>query len=482
MAKENDIISRRVLSFGAFRLYPASREIYREDERVRIGSRALDILVVLVERAGELVGKQELGALVWPDRAPDDSTLRWHVSELRRVLAGSFIVSVQGRGYRFVEPVVRGDEPIAEIGGAAVQLLRGATAPLTRLVGRTENIQELVELLGTKRLVTVTGTGGVGKTKLALAAAGSAAGTYRDGAAFLDLPLIADPALLPAAVLSLLGLPAPVDTLLDALTDQRLLLVFDSAECMIETLAPFVERILAAAPNVDILATSREPLRSAAEWVYRLPPLEIPLADPSYGAEEALRFPSVALFVERARASLSGFVLTDADVPLVCNLCRRLDGIPLAIELAAGQIGFFGLHGLAQQLGKRFAILSHGRRTAITRHQTLRQTLDWSYDLLSPAERVLFHRLSLFRGTFTAGETASACICPVLDGAAVVATLAALVSKSLVASEEAADGATYRLLDTAREYARSKLDLSDDAPRVLRQFALHLDRSEVPLF
>jgi predicted ATPase len=411
--------------------------------------------MALVEHAGTLVTKQQLVSSVWPERSPNDATLRWHVAELRRTLAatsaGPYIVSDQGRGYRFVATVGRETLPGPGIDLPHAVPIRGAMAPLTRQIGRAGLIQELAALLSCRRLVTIAGPGGMGKTRVATAVASMLAGARPEGAAFIDLA-DADPAALPSLI-------HPLDR-------RRMLLVLDGADRVTEALAPLVDQILAETPEVRVLVTSREPLGNAHESVCRLPGLETPPADMSLDAETALGFPSIELFVERARASVPAFALADGDAPIVATLCRRLDGMPLAIELAAGQVGYFGLSGLLERLHDRSAILDLGRRTATIRHRTLRDMLDWSYQTLGDKERLILARLSMLPGAFTLAAADAVCFDARIEAQDVRDGVRSLVSKSLLTVGRASDGAIYRLLDTTRDYAQEKLAEMAEAGRM----------------
>ena len=339
-------------TFGAFRLLPAQQTLLEGDRPVRLGGRAFDILVALVERAGELIGHEELIARAWPNVFVDDSTLRVHIAALRKVLGrgqdGSqgglrYIISVSGRGYRFAAPVVQ-ETPAKPRPPAASNAPRSPTvyylpARLSRMVGRGELVDELAARLPEWRFLTIVGPGGMGKTTVALALAERLSGAYRDGARFVDLASLADPQLLAGAVAAVLGVRLlsgnPLADLLVHLRDRRMLLLLDTCEHLVDAVAVLAEAVLANAPGMHILATSREPLRASGEFVCRLPPLRLPVESAGLSAADAFGLPAVDLFVERAIASLDGFILTDADVPVVVEICRRLDGIPLAIELAA---------------------------------------------------------------------------------------------------------------------------------------------------
>ena len=318
------------------------------------------------------------------------------------------------------------------------------------------------------------GPGGIGKTTAAIAIARQLAGAYPDGVAFVDLAPVSDPALLPSILGTVLGLSIqadnPIPALLTHLRERRLLVVLDSCEHVIEAAASVAEEVSTAALGVHILATSREPLRATGERVYRLPPLEIPPPSPTLSAAQALEFPGVQLFVERAAAAnLNGFELTDPDAALVAEICRRLDGIPLAIELATACIDAFGVRELAARLDDRFRLLTSGRRTALPRHQTLSATLDWSYELLPVEERRLLRQLAIFAGDFSL--VSALAIAGDQDTSQAV-LLGHLVAKSLVTFDRGQSG-NYRLLDSTRLYAAEKLEKAGGLNAASRRHAEH---------
>jgi predicted ATPase/DNA-binding winged helix-turn-helix (wHTH) protein len=472
-----------VLTFGAFQLSPGRRTLVRDGKAVRLGGRALDILIVMVERAGELVTKQLLVERVWPSTFVDDTNLRVHVAALRKILgdggAGErFIATVAGRGYCFVAAVSAMcarqslvNEP------AAPQAVHNLPVPLTRTIGRDAVVEMIVARLPQRRFVTIVGPGGIGKTTVAVAVAGSLVGSYRDRVCFVDLGPIADHRLVPTTLASALGTaPQPDDPLpmlLAYLRNKSMLIVLDNCEHVLESVAALAEGILRGAPGVHLLATSREAFRAEGESLFRLSTLGLP---PRYGSLQvtaALGFSSVELFVERAGAASDSFTLTEANVPTVCEICRRLDGIPLAIELAAALVGTIGVKEVATRLTDCFSALSAGRRTALPRHRTLRATIDWSHSLLSPSEQLVFRRLAPMVGAFTI-EAAVAVVTPdAVPGASVLELLASLVDKSLVATDGGSDVIRYRLFETTRAYAAERLAQSADAEPVAHRYAAY---------
>jgi predicted ATPase/DNA-binding winged helix-turn-helix (wHTH) protein len=472
----------KVMAFGPFQLFPARHLLLEAGKPVRLGSRALSILTVLVDRAGEVVSKDELVAQVWPQTFVEEGTLRVHIAALRRALGDGqsgnrYLATVPGRGYCFVGPVSLSDAaqtPSPNDGGPTYNL----PVPLTRMVGRSKSVRELVARLPGQRFITIVGPGGIGKTTVALAVADALAVEYKDGIRFVDLATLVDPTLVPSSLAAVLGVAAlsgdPIAGLTDFLKDKRMMLVLDSCEHVIEAAAILAEKICKATSAVDILATSREPLRAEGEHLMRLGPLDLPPPSSGISAADAIKFSAVELFVERATAILNTFELTDANAPIVSDICIRLDGMALAIELAAGRVDAFGIQGLAEHLGDRFRILTGGRRTVLARHRTLAATLDWSYELLPEAERIILRRLAVFSGGVTLEGACVVVADPEIPPAAVVDGLANLVAKSLVSADIGTAKVLYRLLDTTRAYSLGKLGSSGERECISRRHAEYI--------
>ncbi len=475
-----DPATERAISFGPYHLLPARRLLLEGDKAVRLGSRALDILIALVERAGELVGKDELMARVWPNTFVEEGNLKFQIGALRRTLGDGnrYLVNVPGRGYCFVAPVALADGPRqSPPQAAATEHAHNLPAQLTRLVGRADIVSRLAGLLPRQRFLTIVGPGGIGKTSVALAVAEALIPAYDDGVWLIDLAPLADPRLVPSALAAALGLAIrsdnPLPNVIAFLRDKQMLLVLDSCEHQIEAAANLAVGILRGAPRVNILATSREPLRGEGERVYRLSPLSNPPASARLTAAEALGFPAVQLFVERATANLGEFALSDADAPVAVDICRKLDGIPLAIEFAAARVEAFGVHGVAARLDERLRLLTSGRRTAAPRHRTLSATLDWSYQLLTDAEQRVLCRLAIFAGGFTldaAGAVAADATSPESE---IIDRVAELVAKSLVAADLGGAEPRLRLLEITRAYALTKLVESGETDALGRRHAAY---------
>jgi len=335
-------------------------------------------------------------------------------------------------------------------------------AESTSFVGRRRELAEIKRKLMAARLVSLVGPGGVGKTRLALRAATELARGFPAGAWLVELADVHDPALVGNAAIAALDLrdqaaARPLELLAGYLRDRELLLVVDNCEHLLEAAAEMVGRVLKAAPGVRVIATSREPLSASGEHVLPLPPLDLPPAHPQLPLNQLRQNEAVTLFVERAEAATGRFELTEANQAVVADLCRRLDGLPLAIELAAVRTRVLTVEQILDRLSDRFRLLVGGGRAALPRHQTLQTAIDWSHDLLAPAERAVLRRLCVFAGRFTLEDVESVCTSEEVPAAAALDLLASLVDKSLILKEDARGVACYRLHETMRAYARQKL-------------------------
>jgi predicted ATPase/DNA-binding winged helix-turn-helix (wHTH) protein len=472
-----------VLCFGPFSLFAAERLLKKADERVPLGGRALDILIALAEQAGKVVTNKELIATVWPHATVEKGNLRFQIAALRKALGDGrdgarYVANVSGRGYCFVAPITRSTSArTAPLGGSAtterVQRLPPRPA---RMVGRDDTVRTLAQQLRTWRFVSIVGPGGIGKTTVAVSVAHTLIDGFLGAVFFIDLAALTDPQLVPTAVASALGFMVrtqdPIVGLLAFIGDRKILLVLDNCEHVIGVAAALAERVVSEAPHAHILTTSREALRVEGEHVHLLYSLECPPEDVGLTAVEALRYPAVQLFMERAAASGYDAALTDGEAPIVARSCRRLDGVALAIELAASRVGSLGVRGTAELLENRFSLLWHGRRTALPRHETLKAMLDWSYSLLSEHEKVVLCRLSGFVGDFTLQAAGSVASHTDVDEAGAIDAVASLVSKSLISTTVINESTYYRLLDTTRFYAAAKLVERGDADRISRRHAI----------
>jgi len=470
------------LSFGPFVLQLPQRTLTKRDEPIRLGSRALEILVMLVENAGNLVTRDDLLARVWPDTVVDDSALRVHMSAVRKALGNGengapYIVNESGRGYRFAAIVQRGNAPLAPLTRTVVRPRNNLPASIGRIFGRVEVIDGLLDVLSERRLLTIAGPGGIGKTTVGLAVAHKWAEVTGDRAYFIDFAPVSDPALAISTIASVLGVPVsssnPMPELIRSIGESKSLLLLDNCEHLVEPIADIVEQMLRGAESLCVLVTSRETLRAEGEWVHRLSTLESPAPDAAIGLAEASFYPAVRLFVDRAAAASGGFQITESNQAAICEICRRLDGIALAIEFAAARTDLMDVHVLANQLNDRFALLTKGRRTALPRQQTLRAMLDWSYEMLDTRGQTVLRRVALLRTTFDIAAVAALATGPDIGEIAVFDAMTDLVAKSLITSNASGGGTQYRLLDTTRYYALDLLERSPDAHEVKRRHGLY---------
>jgi predicted ATPase/DNA-binding winged helix-turn-helix (wHTH) protein len=469
----------RKLRFGPFELSIGERVLRRDSQVLPLGDRALDILIYLADRPGEVIAKQELIDHVWSDVTVEEGSLRVHVAAIRKALGDGqfgnrYIANIKARGYSFVGTVV----PLAGSTESRNDKFRHQgrlpVRPLT-MIGRETVIGEVSDKLRDERFVTLLGPGGIGKTTIALAVGRAAAEEFGGEVYLVDLESLTDPRYVAGAVATSLGLPLkskdPGVELVELVRSRKLLIILDSCEHVIESVALLAEQLYRQTEEIHVLTTSRELLKVEGEHCYRVFPLDYPPIGSEQTANAVLRYPAAQLFVERVAARAGSFALTDEEAPFVAKMCRKLDGLPLAIELAAGQVAALGIKNTVARLVSRPELLKLSHRTAVTRHRTLNATLDWSYDLLSDEERIVFRRIAPFVGDFT------------LEGARYVAgelgigtgeifdAVAGLVEKSLIATRIDEAQAQYRLLDTTRAYALEKLEEHAEVDVVLRRHA-----------
>src|SRR5271168_2435267 len=477
------LMGKEMLSFGPFSLFAAARLVKKADEPIPLGGRALDILIALVERAGEVVTHQELISTVWPDLTVEECNLRFQMSALRKALGDGregarYVSTVAGRGYCFVAPITRSTaaRTVPVTGITTTERVQKLPPRPARMVGRDDTVRALAEQLQVRRFVSIVGAGGIGKTTVAISVAHALLDGFNGAVFFVDLAALTDAELVPTAVASTLGFMVqtqdPVVSLLAFVGDKKILLVLDNCEHVIGVAGALAERVVCEAPQAHILATSREALRVEGEHVHLLYSLDCPPEDAGLTATEALEYPAAQLFMERAAASGHGAALSDIDAPIVARICRRLDGIALAVELAASRVGSLGVGGTAELLDNRFGLLWHGRRTALPRHETLNAMLDWSYSLLSEREQAALCRLSVFVGDFTLQAAGSVASETEVEEADVIDAVVSLVAKSLISTTVINESTYYRLLDTTRAYATTKLAERDEANRIARRHAI----------
>jgi len=451
------------LSFGPFNLLAGERLLTKGGVPIELGARALDILIVLTSTPNEVVSKKDLIARVWPDVVVEEGSLRFHMINLRKALGDGkggarYITTLPGRGYCFVAPVAPAGGSQDDTPGVGAAFPH-ANLPhrLDRLVGREGDVLALSAQLAASRLVTIVGSGGVGKTTVAIAVAHHLGGTFNGAVLFVDFGMLSDPNLVDPGVACMVGLAVGSDdvrpSLMAYLRDKRILLILDTCEHLIDAVATLAADIIEAAPQVRILATSREALRIDGERVYRLDALGCPPDDPDMKAEAVLSFPATQLFMERAAASGVRLDIGDADARIVASICRKLDGVALAVELAARRIETYGLPQTAALLDQHLTLGWRGSRTAPPRQKTLQATLDWSFGLLTEPERVVLRRLAIFVGHFTLDAALEVITSDPLDRSTVFGAIDSLVAKCLVATFPTGAMMRYRLLDTTRVYA-----------------------------
>jgi predicted ATPase/DNA-binding winged helix-turn-helix (wHTH) protein len=459
-------VVHRKLRFGPFELSIGERVLRRDGQVLPLGGRALDILIYLTDRPGEVIAKQKLIDHVWPDVTVEEVSIRVHVAAIRKALSDGqfgnrYIANIKGRGYSFVGTVV----PLAGSSESSCDRSRHRGRLTVRplmMIGRETVVSEVSDKLREKRFVTLLGPGGIGKTTVALAVGSAVVEEFGGEVHFVDLESLTDPRHVAGAIATSLGLALkskdPGLELVELVGSRKLLVILDSCEHVIEAAALVAEQLYQETEQVFLVATSRESLKVGGEHCYRVLPLDCPPDGSEQTVNAMLRYPSVQLFVRRVAARAGSFVLTDEEAPLVAEICRKLDGMPLAIELAAGQVAALGLRNTVARLVSRLELLRLSHRTAVPRHRTLKAALDWSYNLLSDGERIVLRRIASFVGDFT------------LDGARYVAgelgvgtgdffdAIAGLVEKSLITTRIDETPAQYRLLDTTRAYALEKLE------------------------
>ena len=473
---------------GPFRLEPEAGALLYQGVPTPLGPRAIGVLATLVQRANEYVDKDALIRAVWTNLVVEEHNLAVQISAIRRVLAGApggehWIETLARRGYRFIGPVTKLEEGTGR--AAAIPRPRSnLPESLTSFIGREREVAELEKLLADQRLLTLTGAGGVGKTRLALRVAAAVLDEYGDGVWLVELDALSDPALMPQAVSTVLELKeergkSSTERLAEYLRTKRLLLVLDNAEHLLASCAQLIDCVLRQCPLVTLLVTSRERLGLPGETTYRVPSLSMP--DTAHGAtaESIAGYESVRLFSERVRLHRPHFAVTDQNAPALANICRQLDGIPLAIELAASRVRSMSVDEVNQRLHQRFGLLTAAFRTVPRRQQTLRAAIDWSYDLLSDAEKALFGRISVFVGGWTLEAAERVCGDDGADAHDVLDLLTSLVDKSLVVAEERMAATRYRLLESVHRYATERLhELGEESVRRGRYVAYFLAMAE----
>jgi predicted ATPase len=461
------------------------REVYLDDRLLQVGSRAFDILELLIQAKGKTVTKDDILRRVWPNSVVEENNIHVQLSALRKILGDDkhAIRTISGRGYRLTVPA-EGGEPGAlpgavqggQAGGARQSSLPVCHAPL---IGRDGAIAEITRALDGTPIVTLLGPGGIGKTQLGIAVARSIAAALDMEVCFITLAAVKSAQDVVSVIADALGVDrvdddVPLQSLVATVQGRKLLVMLDNCEHVIESAATVCELLVQASADLRILATSREPLRTRDEKFYWVAPLDTPVEGASSPA--ILACSSVRMFLAQMHA-VNAYVETDpGSLEMVATICRRLDGMPLALELAAARAAVFGIRKTVSELDDRFRFLTGGRRTAPPRQQTLEATLDWSYQLLSETERIVLHRLGIFPARFSLEGACAVAACGRLSPNEVTEAIVGLASKCVIMTTFDSKTKEYFLLETMREYAQRKLYESDETDEVLTKCATYLAR------
>ena len=476
---------RDVVKSGEWAIDLVTRELRANGVAVPIGSRAFEIIEALVRSNDEFVTKNALMRSAWPGATVvEDGTIRVHISAIRKALGADrrLLQTVPGRGYRLLGnwTIQQGRtqsnlDLVDRTRMTPTSFLSNVRVAASALVGRETAVQNLRDLVTAYRVVTLAGLGGIGKTVLASEMARRLFPEIESDVFFVELVSLSDPQLVPSKVAGVLGLrlggemisPASVAR---AIGNRKLLLVLDNCEHVIDSAAELVEALLRLCPHTTVLATSREVLRIEGEYVYDVPPLEVPSPE-QVTLSDVLKHSAVQLFITRMGSLDADFLTHGKNLPAIAAIVRRLDGIPLAIEFAAARAVTFGVQEVAGHLDDRFAFLTGGRRTALPRHQTLRAALDWSYELLPKSEQQLLCRVAVFAGGFSLDAVCAVTAERDHNSSVIMNAVANLVDKSLVAADDSKMTRRWRLLETTRVYALEKLHESGEARRIARRHA-----------
>ena len=463
----------RAIHFGAFSILPDRHLLMHNGAPVEITPKAFDLLRVLIRERAEPHSRAELLNWISPGERVEEAIVSAHINALRKVLGPNVIKTIPDRGYQFVAQLREQGQRLdaAPQPDAPSQRINNLPETLPRLYGRDKEIAELTDLISTHQMVTICGPGGMGKSSVARAVTALQTSMFEDGVWWIELaPLRSGELILGAIARTLdvsLSSPDDLSELVQNLSDRQILLVLDNCEHLIEAVADVANALLREAPNVRLLATSQEIIKLSEEHVYRLQPLEVPDED-SLAAE--VDSGALALFEVRAQAAQPEFKLTPDNRMVVADICKQLDGLPLAIELAAARLPLLGLDGLRQRLSDRFRLLANSSRTAPSRQRTLRAALEWSYGLLTPQEQTIFARLSVFSGGFDLDIAEQVCTDDELQSWDVLDHVSALVDKSLLSSD-LGEPPRYRLLDTPRSFAQEQLKAGADARNIFQRHA-----------
>ncbi len=479
--------SSQIVCFGVFEVDLAAGQVRRGGRKLRLQEQPFQLLALLLERPGEVVSRERVRERLWPgDTFVDfDQSISTAINKIREALGDSasnprFVETIPRRGYRFIAPVAgagaAASVPALTETETPAPAVRNLPSYLTSFVGREQEIRQVERLLGSTRLLTLTGPGGAGKTRLSQRAAREVAGRFPDGVCFVSLAAISDPKLVASAMARALdvaespGRPI-IENLRSVLQSKAILLVLDNFEQVLEA-APVVSDLLSHCPAISALVTSRAALQISGEQEFPVPPLGLPRPGESLTPDALRGYSAVQLFVERARAACHDFALSDRNAPDVAELCRRVDGLPLAIELAAARVKLFSPKALLGRLGRRLDLLTAGNRDAPERHRTLRQAIAWSYDLLEERQQCFFRRLAVFSGGWTMEAAEALCAGDVDSEWDPFEALAALADHSLIRQTESADEEPrFSMLETIREYGLERLRQAGEEEPIRRRHA-----------
>ncbi|MFM0208533.1 winged helix-turn-helix domain-containing protein [Paraburkholderia sediminicola] len=477
-----------MLTIGDVEILPDQRRVLVAKKPFNLGSRAFDMLELLASARGNLVSKDEIMRRVWPDTVVVDNNLHVHISAIRKMLGASSnrLIAVPGRGYRLaLEAQGSASESLSGCAGREAGHTRTAVqsnlpSPSSTLYGRDEAIEEVIGASESATLISLVGPGGIGKTRLAIEAGRQLVDCFADGVWLVELSRVATPQFVPCAVAEVLDPEGtsdcpPLARIAASLRGANKLILLDNCEHVIQAAADVAAAILAAAPLCKVMVTSREPLKIAGECVYRVRALAVPRQEPY--RHDTLETSAVQLFLDRARAIDSRFALDEPGIALAALICRRLDGMPLAIELAASRAATLGIRELAANLDDRLQILTGGYRTALPQHQTLRATFDWSYHLLTPKQQAVLRRVGVFPSLFRLDAATAIAAGDDVDATDVLDAVCALSEKSLLIAEVCQGAIHYRLLETTRAYALQKLADNGEARRSEHRFVSFVNAS-----
>ncbi len=459
--------------FGSSELRPAERQLLVDGAPAALGARAFDLLLALIERRERVVDKSELLDAVWPGLVVEESNLQVQMSSLRKLLGRNAIATIHGRGYRFVAALEPDGAENASAGQQTTTNPNNLPRLRTRFIGREKALDDCAGLLHDSRLLTLSGIGGCGKTRLAQELAQRQLGAFPDGVWFVDLGPLQDAERVPATVAATLGIKdavvAPLERLTDHLKSRQTLVLLDSCEHVIDAAVESIDALLEKCSALKVVATSREALGMQGEQIFMVRSLSLPATT---DLDEMLRSEAVRLFVDHARLVLPDFAVDERNAAAIAEICRRLDGIALAIELAAARVKVLSVDEIHARLDDRFRLLTGGNR-AMPRHQTLHATMQWSHDLLTAPERRLFRRLAVFAGgcTLAAATDVSGDAADEYD---TLERLTALHDKSLlIVDRDTQAQPRYRMLETVRQYAAERLNEAGEGDDMRTRHLLH---------